>query len=270
MPPANRVKRANILGVGVSAVNMDQTLAVIDNWIAHLEPNYVCVTGVHGIIESQKDPEIQRIHNSAGLVTPDGMPLVWLCHLLGHKHVERVYGPDLLLAICANSIKKGYRHFFYGGKPGVAGQLVENLRRQFPGLQVTGYYSPPFRSLNAEEESQILQEINSCQPHIVWIGLSTPKQERWMVAHVGLIENAILIGVGAAFDFHAGAKKQAPRWIQRSGLEWLFRLASEPGRLWKRYLVNNPLFVILIIAQALKIKRYEISGATDETSRDER
>jgi len=250
--------RVNILGVGISAINMAMALEIIEGWIARREPHYVCVTGVHGVMESQRDRQLRRIHNQAGLVTPDGMPLVWLSWLKGHRHVDRVYGPDLMLAFCERSVTRGYRHFFYGGAEGVPEQLAANLRRRFPGLKVVGIYSPPFRPLTPEEDEQVVQMINQAAPDIVWVGLSTPKQERWMAAHVGRVKAPVLIGVGAAFDFLAGRKRQAPRWMQRSGLEWLFRLLTEPRRLWKRYLINNPLFVLLVLVQAMGLRRYSL------------
>jgi N-acetylglucosaminyldiphosphoundecaprenol N-acetyl-beta-D-mannosaminyltransferase len=249
-------ERINILGVRVSAINMAGALSIIDGWIAHRQHHYVCITGVHGIMESQWDEGLRRIHNNAGLVTPDGMPLVWLNRLHGYAHVERVYGPDLMLALCEHSLSRRYKHFFYGGGEGVHGRLANKLRQRFPGIQVVGGYSPPFRPLSGAEHEQIVETINEADPDIVWVGLSTPKQERWMAEHVGRITAPVLIGVGAAFDFHSGLKKQAPRWMQRSGLEWLFRLATEPRRLWRRYLVNNPLFAVLVLQQALGLKRY--------------
>ncbi|NJK80387.1 MAG: WecB/TagA/CpsF family glycosyltransferase [Chloroflexaceae bacterium] len=251
-------QRINVLGVGVSAINMTQALATIDSWIAQQTPNYICVTGVHGVMESQRDPALLRIHNAAGLVTPDGMPLVWLSHLRGLHGVDRVYGPDLLLAVAEHSVAHHYRHYFYGGAPGVPEKLAARLQERFPGLVVAGTYSPPFRPLSAEEDAALMQKINATNPDIVWVGLSTPKQERWMAAHVGQVRAPVLIGVGAAFDFHAGLKAQAPRWIQRSGLEWLFRLSQEPRRLWRRYLINNPLFVLLVVQQALGWRRHEM------------
>jgi N-acetylglucosaminyldiphosphoundecaprenol N-acetyl-beta-D-mannosaminyltransferase len=251
-----KVPRANILGVGVSALNMAMALEIIEGWIERREPHYVCVTGVHGVMESQRDGELRRIHNRAGLVTPDGMPLVWLSRLQGFHHVERVYGPDLMLALCERSVAKGYRHFFYGGAEGVPEQLASVLQKRFPGLQVAGTFSPPFRSLTADEDDRIVQMINAAAPDIVWVGLSTPKQERWMAGHRERLTAPVLIGVGAAFDFLTGRKPQAPRWMQRAGLEWLFRLLTEPRRLWRRYLINNPLFVALVVLQALGVRRY--------------
>jgi len=242
-PSLDGIPRVDILGVGVSAIRMADALGTIEAWIARGERRYVCVTGVHGVMESRRDEPLRRIHNAAGLVTPDGMPLVWLCRRFGFRQVERVYGPDLLLACCQRSVPRGYRHYFYGGAPGVPETLAERLTSRFPGLAVVGTHSPPFRPLTAEEDADVVRRINAARPDIVWVGLSTPKQERWMAAHVGRLNAAALIGVGAAFDFHAGVKRQAPRWIQRSGLEWLFRAVQEPGRLIPRYLSTHPSFL---------------------------
>lgn len=248
----------NVLGVGVSAITMADALALIDRWIATGVTRYVCVTGVHGVMESQSDPGLRDIHNSAGLVTPDGMPLVWLSRLRGHRHVERVYGPDLMLACCRTSVSKNYRHFFYGGGPGVPERLAARLGERFPGLNIAGTWSPPFRELTPTEEQETIDRIASTRPDIVWVGMSTPKQERWMARFVGRLPVPVLIGVGAAFDMHAGLKKQAPRWMQRSGLEWLFRLATEPRRLWRRYLINNPWFLWRLMLQSSGVVHYDL------------
>jgi len=246
------IPRANILGVGVSAINMPIAVVTIEDWISRREPNYVCVTGVHGVMESRRDPELREIHNRAGLVTPDGMPLVWLARLMGYHGVERVYGPDLMLAVCERSVACGWRHFLYGGAPGVPELLGRKLGARFPGLEIAGMYSPPFRALSAAEDREATERINDSGADIVWVGLSTPKQEGWMAAHREALKAPVLIGCGAAFDFHAGIKAQAPRWVQRSGLEWLFRLLCEPRRLGPRYLVNNPLFIGLVIRQLIR------------------
>ena len=201
------------------------------------------MSGVHGVMESQRDDELRRIHNDAGLVVPDGMPLVWLCREAGFEATSRCYGPDLLLAACEWSLASGARHFFYGGAEGVPELLAESLRERFPGLPVAGTYSPPFRPLEPHEDEEIVRRIDESGADIVWVGLSTPKQERWMAAHVGRLAAPVLVGVGAAFDFHSGRKTQAPGWMQRSGLEWLYRALQEPRRLGPRYLKNNPAFV---------------------------
>jgi len=252
------IPRVNVLGVGVSAINMALALGVIDRWIAQREQHYVCITPVHSVMLCHDDPDLRRIFNRSGLTTPDGMPLVWLCHLAGHRHVGRVYGPDLMLALAEHGLSRGYRHFFYGGAPGVADELVRRLQTRFAGIQVAGTYAPPFRPLSAEEDAEIVSLINVSEPDVVWIGLGAPKQERWMAAHLERITAPVMIGVGAAFDFHAGLKPQAPRWMQRTGLEWLFRLLSEPRRLWRRYVINNPRFVTLVALQMLGLRRYTL------------
>ena len=247
------LQSVDVLGVRVSAVNMSQAVATIRSWIVDDARNYVCVTGVHGIMESQRNGTIREIHNTAGLVVPDGMPLVWMAHRNGFNHVDRVYGPDLLLACCEQFQGPPFSHYFYGSADGVAERLVDRLRHRFPRLVVTGSYAPPFRTLSTVEEREIAERINAARPDIVWVGLSTPKQERWMHAQRSLLQAPVLIGVGAAFDFIAGLKRQAPLWMQHSGLEWAFRLATEPRRLWRRYLRNNPEFV-------WRLLRAEITG----------
>ena len=250
--------RANILGVGISAINPDQTLAILEDWIARRDPHYVCVSTVHGVMECQKSPSLRRLFNASGLTTPDGMPLVWISRLQGFRHVRRVYGPDLMLAVCEQSISKGYRHYFYGGRAGVAEELKVNLERRFSGLQVVGTYSPSFHPLTPDEDREVVQRIRATRPDIVWVGMSTPKQDIWSAQHADQLGAPVVIGVGAAFDFLSGRKRQAPRWMQQSGLEWLFRLLQEPRRLWRRYLIYNPVFVVKILAQWLGLRRYTL------------
>jgi N-acetylglucosaminyldiphosphoundecaprenol N-acetyl-beta-D-mannosaminyltransferase len=250
------IPRTNVLGVGISAIHMRMALETVDAWILDRSTRYICVTDVHAVMECQRDDKLRQIHNAAGLVAPDGMPLVWLSRLHGFKHVDRVYGPDLMLALCEHSIAKGYRNFFYGGGAGVTEKLVANLKKRFPALQVAGVYTPPFGPLSEGQDQQMVQTVNEARPDIVWVGLGAPKQERWMAEHVGRLTAPVLIGVGAAFDFHAGLKKQAPRWMQRGGLEWFFRLITEPGRLWRRYLTIIPAFLGLTLLQVTGMKRY--------------
>jgi N-acetylglucosaminyldiphosphoundecaprenol N-acetyl-beta-D-mannosaminyltransferase len=240
--------RTEILGVGVSAINMNDAVAAIERWIREGAQTYVCITGVHGIMESRRDARLRRIHNEAGMVTPDGMPLVWVSRLRGRTRTERVYGPDLMRTVMAASARGGYRHFLYGGAEGVAEELQRSLERRYPGCIVAGTLCPPFRELTPTEDQISTDAINAARPDIVWVGLSTPKQERWMADHLGRIESPIMIGVGAAFDFLAGTKRQAPAWMQRCGLEWLFRLCSEPRRLWRRYAQIVPGFLVLVAA----------------------
>ena len=246
----------DVLGVRVNAATMEGVVRLIESWIAQQLPRYVCVSGMHGVMESQRDERLRRIHNSAGLVTTDGMSLVWLCKLKGNQPVERVYGPDLMLELCGRSAHRGYRHFFYGASPEVLERLVGRLQTRFPGLLVVGTFSPPFRPLTAAEDADVVARIREARPDVVWVGLSTPKQERWMADYVERLAGPVLIGVGAAFDFHAGVKRQAPRWMQRNGLEWLFRLLSEPRRLAGRYLVNIPLFAWYLLLDRMGLRTY--------------
>jgi N-acetylglucosaminyldiphosphoundecaprenol N-acetyl-beta-D-mannosaminyltransferase len=241
------IPSVDVLGVGVSAIDMDQAVAEITRWVDEREQHYVCVTGVHGVMESQRDPELLAIHNASGLTTPDGMPLVWAGHWAGVAGMDRVYGPDLMLALCGLAAERGWSSYFYGAAQGVPERLAERLVARFPGLRVAGTMSPPFRDLTPEEDAAVVRRINATAPDLVWVGLSTPKQERWMAAHVGQLTAPVLLGVGAAFDIHAGLLPQAPRWMQRAGLEWLYRLLREPRRLWRRYLRNNPRFLLAIV-----------------------
>lgn len=254
--------RINILGVGVSAINMGMALETIDRWIGNRERHYVCIRDVHGVILSQRDERLRQIHNAAGLVTPDGMPLVWVSRLRNYRHVQRVYGPDLMLEVCRKSASMGYRHFLYGGASDVPDRLAGQLRCRFPGIRVVGTYSPPFRQLTLEEDEVIIRRINDSKADIIWVGLGTPKQEYWMAAHLGRLDAPVMIGVGAAFDFLAGVKKQAPRWMQRNGLEWFYRLITEPRRLWWRYLTIVPLFAFYMALDTLGFRDGE-EDATD-------
>jgi N-acetylglucosaminyldiphosphoundecaprenol N-acetyl-beta-D-mannosaminyltransferase len=252
------ILRENLLGVGVSAINLVTALWEIEQWIQRREPHYVCTTGVHGVMEAWRNREVRWALNRASLVTPDGMPLVWFLHYKGYSQVSRVYGPDLLLAVCERSVITGWAHYFYGGAEGVPEKLVQNLQKWFPGLRVAGMESPPFRPLSEIEDAVVMRRINESKADILWVGLGTPKQDLWMAAHFRKITVPVMIGVGAAFDFHAGVKPQAPFWMQRSGLEWLFRLLREPRRLWKRYFSIVPSFTILVLLQILGILKKDL------------
>ncbi|MFW6060533.1 MAG: WecB/TagA/CpsF family glycosyltransferase [Phycisphaeraceae bacterium] len=251
LPPPTVPRRFDVLGVHVSAIDLDLAVRQLAHWIEHREAHYICVTGVHGVMESQSSEALRTIHNRAGMVTPDGMPLVWLGRLAGFRGMDRVYGPDLMLRVCEASVARRWRHFFFGGADGVAERLRDRLAQRFPGLLVADTFTPPFRAMTDDEDAALIERINASEADIVWVGLSTPKQERWMAAHLGRLHAPIMVGVGAAFDFHAGLKQQAPRWMQRAGLEWAFRLATEPRRLGRRYLRNNPRFLARIAAQLL-------------------
>lgn len=245
--------RVDVLGVRISAVDMPTAVAEIESWVDRRERNYVCVTGVHGVMESQRDADLKMIHNRSGLTVPDGMPMVWAGHRAGAPWMSRVYGPDLMLAVLQRAIERGWSSYFYGGAEGTPELLVERLSSRFDGLKVAGTYSPPFRALTPEEDADIVRAINASGADLVWVGLSTPKQERWMAEHVDRLGVSVLIGVGAAFDFHAGLVSQAPAWMQRRGLEWLYRLGREPKRLWRRYLRNNPAFVVAILRRPSRL-----------------
>lgn len=247
--------RLNILGVKISAIRLEQAVEIIMGWLAARTPNYVCVTPAHAIMDCQRDPALKAMFNASGLTTPDGMSVVWLLRWNGYPQVNRVYGPDLMKAVCAASLQAGYRHYFYGGKPGVAEKLAANLTSAYPGLAVAGCYSPPFHELSAAEDCQIISQINASGADIVWVGISSPRQEHWMHDHLGKLNAPVMLGVGAAFDFLSGEKSQAPRWMQRSGLEWLFRLFNEPRRLWPRY-SQYPRFVLLVLAQIIGLHKY--------------
>jgi N-acetylglucosaminyldiphosphoundecaprenol N-acetyl-beta-D-mannosaminyltransferase len=251
---SSSIPRVDVLGVGISAIDMTQAVTEIARWVEEGEQHYVCVTGVHGVMEARRDPELRDIHNASGLTTPDGMPMVWAGHQAGAAHMRRVCGPDLMPELCQLAAERGWSSFFYGGGPGVPELLAERLTARFPGLRVVGTWSPPFRPLTPDEDRMAVERINRAAPDLVWVGLSTPKQERWMAAHAGRLDAPVLLGVGAAFDMHAGLLPQAPRWMQRSGLEWLYRVRREPRRLWRRYLRNNPRFVVEILRRPPSIR----------------
>jgi N-acetylglucosaminyldiphosphoundecaprenol N-acetyl-beta-D-mannosaminyltransferase len=242
----------HVLGVKISPIDMDLAVSTIETWIELKAQNYVCITGVHGVMASQSDVALREIHAKAGLVTPDGMPLVWMARRLGFRKTQRVYGPDLMRVLTSRSESRGYRHFYYGGGEGLADRLAAVLKTQHPNLNVAGTYCPPFRPLTEDEDAKIIERINQADPDIVWVGLSTPKQEYWMASHIGRLKAPVLIGVGAAFDFLSGTKPQAPLWMQRNGLEWLFRLSSEPRRLWRRYFTIVPSFLVKAAAQLMR------------------
>lgn len=258
IPADAAIARVNILGAGISALTMPLAVARILAWVEQGARQYVSVCTVHSVMEGRRSPAMRQAINGAGLATPDGMPLVWLGRRWSSAPVSRVYGPDLLLEVCRASVERGYSHFFLGGAAGVPELLAQKLQARFPGLAVAGAFSPPFRALSPAEDEQLIDRLNAAKPDIIWVGLGTPKQDLWMAGHRSRLDSPVLVGVGAAFDFHAGRIAQAPRWMQQAGLEWLFRLRQEPRRLWYRYLVYNPLFIALIAAQAAGLKRYPL------------
>jgi N-acetylglucosaminyldiphosphoundecaprenol N-acetyl-beta-D-mannosaminyltransferase len=249
--------RVNILGIGANPITMEDALDQIGDWIVQREKNYVCVMPAHSVMDCFEDPELRRIFNRSGMTTPDGMSIVWLLKLNGYRFVERVYGPDLMISAMSISKTKKWRHYFLGGTQEVLDRLQDSIRSEYPGVEIRGTFSPPFRPLTQDEENQIVKKINESQADILWVGMGSPRQEKWMAENKQKMDVPVMIGVGAAFDFLSGAKPQAPQWVQKSGMEWFYRLCKEPGRLWKRY-IRYPKFVILALCQLLKLKEYSI------------
>lgn len=244
-------ERCNILGVDVDVTCLDKTLSAITADLVNLKGQYICVSNVHTIVMSYDDQHYREIQNSGYMVLPDGKPLSIVSRLRGHKNARRVTGPDLMGSIFSISVRNGYRHFFYGSTRDTLEMLKSELVQRYPSLDITGMYSPPFRELTKEEDNEIDDVINKSRPDFIWVGLGAPKQEHWMNRHKGTIKG-LMIGVGAGFDYFAGNIKRAPLWMQKMSLEWLFRLIQEPQRLWKRYLVYNTRFIILVIKESLK------------------
>ncbi len=252
--PVPQINRFNILGVQFSALNLKQATEIVGEFIEKKLKGYVCVCPVSTIMACQEDKDFLNIVNSASLVTLDGMPSVWIGKLKGYSHISRVYGPDLMLEVCALSEQRGYRNYFYGATEDVLNKLEYRLKQKFPKINICGKYAPPFRPLTKQEDAQIIEQINQANPDMIWVGLGSPKQDIWIHEHRNQLNASMCFAVGAAFDFLSGTKPQAPRWMQRSGLEWLFRFLSEPKRLGKRYLVGNTKFIYLLIKDCLRKK----------------
>ncbi|MFN0074633.1 MAG: WecB/TagA/CpsF family glycosyltransferase [Chloroflexota bacterium] len=250
--------RFNVIGVGVSLTNLSEAVATILTWRVEGARESISTCTAYTLVECRRNPALRSRINSAGLATPDGMPLVWLGRQQGHHKVSRVYGPDLMLAVCKAGLSVGLRHFFYGGAPGVPERLAARLQTRFPTLQIAGTLSPLFHALSNAEDAAMVERINATQPDVVWVGLGTPKQDFWVADHRGRVHATALIAVGAAFDFLSGRVQQAPPWIQRCGFEWLFRLVQEPRRLWRRYLVDNAIFLFHVGLQRAGIREYPI------------
>lgn len=249
-PPSTEV-----LGVPLALTTYDRAMDWIDATVATGEKGYVCVAAVHTVMACQEDPELRAAVLNSSLTVPDGQPLVWAMNALGSNMPSRVYGPELMARHCERSAKTGTRIFLYGGRnQGALVQLALNLRRRYPGLKIVGGYSPPFRTLSDEEEEGVISEINRSGADVVWVGIGVPKQEKWMAAMRDRLDAPVLVGVGAAFDFHAGLVAQAPNWVQALGMEWAYRLSREPKRLWKRYAKYNPWFVAGFALQWLRAR----------------
>jgi N-acetylglucosaminyldiphosphoundecaprenol N-acetyl-beta-D-mannosaminyltransferase len=241
-----------VAGVKINAIRIGDLVATVNDWIACGRKEYVVLTGAHGIVEMQANAELRDVNNRAALVTPDGMPVVWLGRLKGHREMEKVYAPTIMRALFADGVARQVRHYLYGGVEGVAETLKARLEADYPGIRIVGTHCPPFRQLDADEVRPLADAINAAAPDIVWVGLGCPKQERWMHQFRPLLDANVLVGVGAGFDFLSGRVRLAPRWIQESGLEWAFRTLHDPRRLLKRYARVVPRFMYLGGRECLK------------------
>jgi N-acetylglucosaminyldiphosphoundecaprenol N-acetyl-beta-D-mannosaminyltransferase len=254
--PVSPPESADVLGVPLGLTDYESALDWIDQTVAARQPGYVCVCNVHAVMASAEDPALRSALLGSSVNVPDGQPLVWALNLLGHSLDARVYGPELMARHCARAATSGQRLYLYGGRnQGALVQLALNLRQRYPGVRIVGGYSPPHRPLTPEEREAVIKEINSSRADVVWVGIGVPKQEKWMADMRPELEAPVLLGVGAAFDFHAGLVPQAPNWIQESGLEWAYRLAHEPRRLWRRYLRYNPRFISAFARQLVAHRR---------------
>ncbi|MEI6890823.1 MAG: WecB/TagA/CpsF family glycosyltransferase [Pontiella sp.] len=250
--------------VSLSAMTMDGARDRVANWVESGQKHYVNICTADTVVQCYDRPDMAKIVMNAGMATTDGMPLVWLAKHFGFTEATRVYGPDLMLNLCALSEEKGYSHYFYGATDDVLGELKVNLLARFPKLKIVGMYSPPFRPLEEGEKEDVAERINATQPDIVWCGLGTPKQDYWVSEFRPRLDCAAILAVGAAFNFHAGHVRQAPRWMMQSGLEWLFRLLVEPKRLWRRYIIGNPRFICQTLKQVVRAKRVLKRMNTDQ------
>jgi N-acetylglucosaminyldiphosphoundecaprenol N-acetyl-beta-D-mannosaminyltransferase len=257
--------RQNVLGVNISTTSYEDVAETCAQWITQrvTDPcapsRYVCIAAVQSVMEARRHTAIRTILNEADIVTPDGMPLVWALRSFGARQQERVYGPTLMLRLCAQAEQKGHRIFLYGGQAQTLDSLRRNLLRQFPKLILAGSYLPPFRPLTEEEEQEASAAIRRASPDLVFVGIGTPKQELWMAQHKTSFPGVVMLGVGAAFDFHAGRVRQAPAWMQALGLEWFYRLTQEPARLWKRYILVTPWFIPFWVMQKLSMIMYDVA-----------
>ncbi len=259
MTPAAALESRRILGTRVDSTNYERATRQILEWARQGRSCYVCCASVNNIMEAHDSGVFAEVMEQAALVTSDGMPLVWLLRWLGVPGATRVYGPDLTPAVLEAAAEAGVPVGFYGGSEAVLGKLLERMKLRYPNLRIAYQESPPFRPPTPEEDRRTIEGIQASGARILFLGLNTPKQDRWMHAHIGSV-NAVMLGVGAAFDFLAGTKPQAPRWMQRNGMEWLFRFMTEPRRLWRRYLRHNPRFLALALAQLLRTRLNEHRG----------
>jgi N-acetylglucosaminyldiphosphoundecaprenol N-acetyl-beta-D-mannosaminyltransferase len=252
-----RADRLKVLGIGIDATNLANASDCVMTWIAQGQRETVAVAAVHSIVDAQRVPEAKRMLQQCGLCVPDGVPLVWLLRIAGHRDVSRVFGADLMVRLSARLAAENRSVFYYGGRPEVVEELAQTMTERFPGLGTAGYYSPPFRDLNAEEEDAVVSRINGSGADVVWVGLGAPKQECWMRRFRDRLTVPVLIGVGAAFDYNTNRIQRAPLWMQACALEWLYRVFQEPQRLWRRYFRNNPLFVYYLICELTHLRTFD-------------
>jgi len=251
-----RRRTAEVLGVPIHPLDMESAVARVKEELDERRSGYVCLIGVHGIMEAQRDAGLAQVYAHATLMVPDGTPTVWVGHLQGFSKMQRVAGPDLMLEIFGHEQFAKCRHFLYGGKEGVAEELRERLTRRFPWVQIVGTYTPPFRELTLTEEESLATRIQELKPDMIWVGISTPKQERFMMRFLPRLESTLMFGVGAAFDFHIGRIKDAPQWVKRAGLQWFHRMIQDPRRLFWRYFRNNSAFLWHITLQLTGLRTY--------------
>jgi N-acetylglucosaminyldiphosphoundecaprenol N-acetyl-beta-D-mannosaminyltransferase len=256
---------AHVLGVDIDAVDMEGALQQVTQALGQTRKGYVCVAGVHGVMEAQRSPQLLNIYAASAMTIPDGMPLAWVGRLQGHHTMQRVTGPDLMFEIFRREEFAHVTHFFYGGREGIATELCDKLTAQFPWTKIVGTYTPPFRELYDSEAAELIATIATLKPDIIWVGISTPKQEIFMARYLPVLQTKLMFGVGAAFDFHTGQIRDCADWIKHAGLQWLHRLLQDPRRLWRRYLRNNPVFLWRIMLQFLKPRKTD--SAWTETAR---
>jgi N-acetylglucosaminyldiphosphoundecaprenol N-acetyl-beta-D-mannosaminyltransferase len=246
----------NILGVQVEPLDMERAVARVEETLRGDRKGYVCLIGVHGIMEAQRNLGLAATYAAASIAVPDGMPTVWVGRWQGHRGMQRVAGPDLMLEIFRRKEFAGYRHFLYGGKEGVAEELAASFAQRFPWARIVGTYTPPYRELSPDEEEEVIAAVRDVKPDVIWVGIGAPKQEQFMSRYLSRLDTKLMFGVGAAFDYHTGRIQDCSEWIKRAGLQWLHRLIQDPRHLWWRYLRNNPAFVWKIALQMAGVRRY--------------
>jgi N-acetylglucosaminyldiphosphoundecaprenol N-acetyl-beta-D-mannosaminyltransferase len=263
MSLSSRHPRANVLGVAIDAVDMDQALRRIAEELSSGRKGYVCFAGVHGVMEVQRSADLAGTFAGATLVLPDGMPTVWVGHRQGNTSMRRVFGPELMLEVLQREEFQSYTHFFCGGKNGTAQELRDRMQERFPHIKIVGTYTPPFGPMSTEQEREFVRMVKELHPDILWVGISTPKQERFMAQYLPLLDTRLMFGVGAAFDYHTGRIQDCAEWIKQCGLQWLHRLLQDPRHLWKRYLLNNPAFVYAIALQLMGLRSYPLPASNE-------